>query len=467
MQSSDHLARAAWLLFVLLIVTGGATVGQEGQRLSLAEALAYALDHNPQIAAAVARVEHARAGVALAQAAARPSLSLSASGRFQSPPQAISIPVPTVPPVRVSRPQQGNVTAAVVWPLWTGGRVEAAVGVARAQTDAAEADLQQATEQLLFEVAQAYFGVLTSRSALTAAEAGLRRAEEDERTAQVARSAGAATTAQLSAAAAARRHAHQLRAAAQNAAADAEQSFNRLLVRPLKSPVQLLDEPLTLGLAPAPEQAAQVALAMRPELLALSHRREGAVAAIAQARAERNPTLGATAQGTWQTPTAIMRPYQEFAGLEFSWPLGDPSAGPLLRSATASADELAATERDLKAAIVLQVAQAAHQVADARELVAAAQEALHSAEETARVTRVARQAGAATKQRLTAAQSGLQEVRTRREQAEYGLSVALVAQGRALGLLRALFLSPDERPLAATPQPVAAEAGVVVGGGKR
>ena len=71
----------------------------------------------------------------------------------------------------ITRADNAAVNLGVVWPLWTGGRVRAAVGAARARTDAAEADLQQSVEQLLYEVGVAYYGVLRARLVETEAEA--------------------------------------------------------------------------------------------------------------------------------------------------------------------------------------------------------------------------------------------------------------------------------------------------------
>ena len=432
-------------LLAMLLCASRWAAGQPEEPLSLAATMAEALNHNPQIAAAVPRVKRAGAGVDLAASRDDPAFTFSAAGRLQGPVQEITIPLAPARTIRITRAEQANAGLTVAWPLWTGGRVSAAIGAARAETSAAEADLQQATEQLLYEVGLAYYGVLQKRSARAAAAAPLDRANEDERVARVAQRAGTVTQAQVSAAVAARRRAEEALAAAGSAVADAEQRFNKLLARELDATVALADDPITLEPRQMPDDATQIALKARPELLALAHRRDAARAAIAQARAERNPTLAAVAQATVQTNTEVMKGHSEFVGLEFSWPiLHTPEPRAQERAAHAAAGELAETERELRAVIALQAAEAGRRVTDARERLAAAAETHQAADDAAREAEAAHRAGTATRRALLAAQERQTAARCAHAQAEYGRSMALLSQARALGLMRALFLAPAE-----------------------
>ena len=441
---SERSLNSRVTVVVLVLLAMPVACCQEQAALSLGEALAYALNHNPRIAAATSRVAQAEAGVSLSGSLARPAVTLRASGRLQGPVQQIDIPIPGGQTVKITRPDQASASIGVVWPLWTGGRVSAAVDAARAQVGAAEADLQQATEQLLYEVGAAYYRVLYSHRQRDEAEATLARAETDAQTAATRQRAGVLTAAEVAAAEAALRRAQQQLAAAANAIDDAEEHLNQFLGRPLDTPVALVDEPVEFELPSEPDQPA-VALSSRPELLALEHRQEAAEAAIAQARAERNPTVSAAAQAGWQTPTEVMEAHSEFIGLEFSWPiLSSPDPGARRRQAEASARELAETRENLETLIATQVAESARRVADAQEALAAAEEALRAASEARREVAARYQAGAATGQQLVAADSANEEAAARRDQARYTLSAALLAQARALGLMRTLALVPPE-----------------------
>lgn len=433
----------------LLVLVAAPGYCQEDNPLSLADALSYALDHNPRLAAAASRVSQTDAGLDFARSRAEPQVAVRASGRLQNPVQEITIPIAGGRTVRITRPDQASASIGVAWPFWTGGRTAAAVGAARAQVATAEADLQQATEQLLYEVGVAYYRVLIDRGAQAEAQAAAARAEEDMRTASVRRGAGVLTAAGVSGAEAALRRANQQLAAATNGVRDAEEDFNRLLARALQTPVVLVEEPVSLDAPNTGDQAVALALTARPELLALEHRREGAEMAIAQARAEHNPTVSAVAQAGWQTPTEVVEAHSESVGIEFSWPILEHS-GPEAnqRRAAAQVREIEQAREDLESLIAVQVAETRRRVADAREAQAAAAMAVGAATEAAREVRAGHEAGVATRQQLVAAECAAREAEAKREQAEYAVSAALLGYARAMGLLRTLVLVPTEEAVA-------------------
>lgn len=443
MMVRGHGRLLPFVLLCAVFLAAGASVDR--QPMSLADCMAYALGHNPQLAAAAARVQSKKAGVNLARATARPVAHLTASGRLQGPLQEIHIPISGhEQTIQISRAQQLSVGVGVVWPLWTGGRTQAALGAARAEVGAAEADLQQATEQLLYEVAVAYFRVLSAQAAKRAAEADLRQAQEKLRAAAAAHDAGAVTAADLAAAAAAERTARQVLVEAVNAVADAKQTLNRLLGRPLDERVELVDAPITLEYRYKPAEATAVALATRPELLALAHRQDAAKAAIAAARAQRNPTISLAGQAARQTATEVMPGHSQSISLEFSWPLVHSTAQAQEQRAAAAAEELKQTKQQLEAVISLQVAQAQRQLADADERLAAAQEAFSAAQSAAREANASYKAGAITRQRLVAAESALEKARARLSQTRDQVCIAHISYARSLGLMRALFVTPPE-----------------------
>ena len=369
--------------------------------MTLPDAMSEALNSNPRIAAATARVGQVEAGVALAKSRAEPAINLTATGRLQGPQQTIDIPIPPGQTINITRTDNAAVDLGVVWPLWTGGRVRAATGMARAQTSAAEADLQQATEQLLYEVAMSYYGVLRAQAASSEAETRSTSATENVRTSLARQDAGLATEADVSAAEAMERQADNARD----------------------------DLP--------------VALAARPELLAVDRRRDAAGHAIAMARAERRPTLAAIGQVGWQTPTDVGENHQEFFGLEFSWPiLHHPGARAQEKQAKATVQEIAETRRGLADAVEYQVSESARRVADAEELVGALTQHVNAAMDAAARARSVYDAGAATRQQLVVAETSRDAARARASQAGHAASAAHLSRARALGLMRTLVLIP-------------------------
>jgi len=366
-----------------------------------------------------------------------------ATGRLQWPLQTIDIPIAQGQTINITRTDNAAVNLGVVWPLWTGGRVRAATGVAKSQTAATEADLQQATEQLLYEVAMSYYGVLRARAVEVEAQTQAAAATENLRTSRVRRDAGLATAADISAAEAMERQALQVASVAANAVTDAEQSLNTLVNRPQATPVVLMDEPFRF---PGPDAAMDdlpVALAARPELLALDRRKDAAGYAIAVARAQRRPTLAAVGQVGWQAPTDIGENHQEFLGLEFSWPiLHHPGARAQEKQAKASVQEIAEMRLSLEDAVEYQVAESARRVVDAEALVDAVAQHVKATEDAAARAMSAYEAGAATRRQLVVAETSRDAARARASQAGHATSAAHLSRARALGLMRTLILIP-------------------------
>ena len=429
------------LLLAAIMAGAGLGVCQESGQLSLADALAEALNNNPRLAAAAARTERAEAGIAAASARGEPAITLTASGRLVNPTQNIEIPVGGVTrTVNITRPDQASAAINVSWPLWTGGRVAAAKGKARAEASAAEADLHQATEQVLYETAVAYYQALLAEAGLDEARAALGAAQEALRTTRVRRDAGAAVPAEVSWAAAAAEAATQQVGAAETSLTDARQGLNVLMARAVKAPVELVDAAFEFS-AGGELDAEAVALATRPELLGLDYRTEAARQAIAQARAERRPTLGIAAQAGWQTPTDVMEDHQEFLGFEFSWPIfHHPGAKAGERAAKASVHEAEATRAELEDAIGYQVRESARRVADAQGRLSAAAEAVTATEAGLARADAASRAGTLTKQALATAQAARDSADAKHAQARQALSIAHVSRARALGLIRMLVL---------------------------
>jgi outer membrane protein TolC len=203
---------------------------------------------------------------------------------------------------------------------------------------------------------------------------------------------------------------------------------------------------LALDCPSDPAEAEAVALAVRPELLALASRREAAEQAIRQARAERNPTVAAVGHVAVQTPTAVTESHSEFIGIEFAWPvLNHPASRGNERVARSTVREVDELRADLENVIRLQVGDSARRLADAEEALAGAEEALRAAQDAEGQAQAAREQGAATAEQLAAAQAALDQAQARRTQAECARSAAWLSRGRALGLLRTLFLlAPEE-----------------------
>ncbi len=144
------------------------------------ELVDYARRLRPDLAAAEAKVEAARAQVRAAQAAGKPTLSLTGSTGLSDSNSA-------------SLASSGAVGISVRFPLFTGYRNTYDIRTAEIQVEARQADRDQLRNQVSLDVWRAYQSLATERTALVNAEDLLQSALESENVARGRYKAGAGT----------------------------------------------------------------------------------------------------------------------------------------------------------------------------------------------------------------------------------------------------------------------------------
>ena len=432
------VALLCWLVLLPVAFFSWAEEVEVPVQMSLEQAIAYALTHNPRLKAALAEVEGAQASLEVAKAIEAPYMTLSASARLQNPIQEIR-PVGSPTAIQITRKDMASASFQIVWPFWGGGRIEAAKGMARADLAANEANLQQTVEQLIFEVGLAFYSVLDAGQQQVAAEAKVNEAQEKLRYAEAALQSGYLNTSEVALARAALAQAEQALDVAGNTLAYSTKALNTALGKPLELPTEPLPAVLDLGELPEQEAAYQLALERRPELLALAYRADSARYAVERAKAEANPQLGLLGQYTVQTPTDTLSSHQELVGLEFSWPFSNPTRSGQVGSAEAGAREVAALREQLQQGIRLQVAEASFKVAEGKVRYDTAQQSLDATKIAANKAEAAYKAGALLKRDLLEATTARIQAEAGLARAGYALDAASLNYARALGLLRELL----------------------------
>jgi TolC family type I secretion outer membrane protein len=148
------------------------------------ELVDYARMLRPDLAAAEAKVQAARAQVRAAQAAGKPTVSLTGSAGLADSNSA-------------SLASHGAVGISVRIPLFTGYRNTYDIRSAEIQVEAREADRDQLRNQVSLDVWRAYQSLATERTALVNAEDLLQSALESENVARGRYKAGAGTLVEL------------------------------------------------------------------------------------------------------------------------------------------------------------------------------------------------------------------------------------------------------------------------------
>jgi outer membrane protein TolC len=167
------------VMLTMLTVERAAAQGPPTLRLTLEDALSRAIEASHRLAEARAREDAAQAGVAVRESAERPTITATASYTRTNHVLPFSVPgsggvsllvYPDVPDNYQSRLE-------LRWPIYTGGRTDALERAARAEAEAAGAEVQTAQADLRLEVTRAYWAVVTARASLAVLEQGVARSQ--------------------------------------------------------------------------------------------------------------------------------------------------------------------------------------------------------------------------------------------------------------------------------------------------
>ncbi|MBK9518394.1 MAG: TolC family protein [Anaeromyxobacter sp.] len=398
-----------------------------GPVLSLGDALRRADEANLDLQVAQARLEQARAGVWKAWSYHLPQLTAGGTWTHNDTSAAIPMPDGSQITLQASDPLAGQVqvTQALIAPsLWFAIRASGAGQELAAKT------VEQARRDVLFGVAQSYYGVTSLRKLVRISEELLGTAQRQERDARVRLEAGtiakvAHLRAQIDLA-----RAEQDLVRASNAYQGAKISLATLLDRDDAFEVVEPPEPAVPADAAGLEASA---LEQRPDVLA-ARRNVDLATELKRATAGRYlPSLGAF--GRWQVsdPAGLTGDKTTWAaGLALNWTLFDGGLREAeLREGGAKVAEATAARRSLERKAVAEVRQALLDLESARANAVKAQEQARLAKENQRLVDVSYRAGAATAVEQADATAAL------RTAAIAAASDELAAQLAALKLLKA------------------------------
>lgn len=411
---------------------------------ALSDCIATALEVNPDLRSASARLDAARAAVKEAASAFYPQLGLVGSWtRTDNPPQAFFM---SLNQRRASLERDFNNpddienargSIAAQWRLWDGGRSMADRKAAGLGARAAEYSLDTVRNDLVFQITRAYYGILQARGFVAVREAAVKSISENLRIAAERFQAGGALKTdplnlevQLS-------QAREDLIRARNGLELAVAALNTSIGKPLLS---LSDVPSMSDASDRSDQSDRpdqpAAIDSRPELQAARAQVEMAVAMAKRARREYMPTLSAFGSVDWDSErfSGAEQSYLAGAAIElnifdgFRTRAGVARASAGLVIAQAQADKL----QDL---LALDLTQARLNEAEARERLEVAGKSLASATESLRITEERFRQGSADITELMAAQVGLTATRTRQVAAQYDILIAQADVARARGEL--------------------------------
>ncbi len=425
-------------------------------RLTVADAIARAMEVSHRLAEGRARLEGAEAAVRVRQAAARPTATATAGYTRTNHvdefgvPQAdgrIRVLYPDVPDNVLMRVGAG-------WPIYTAGRTDALERAAAADARAIGSEIEAARADLRFEVQRAYWAVATALESVRVLEASLARSDAQLADARARHAVGLVPPSDVLTFEAQRSHDEVQLIEAVNLRESALIDLRRLIGAAPEAPVELADAlessrlfPSVTGTGPNPPESAAVsaalideALGQRPERQALRFRVDGAEARVQAAATGRRPTIALAGGYDFANPNARIFPRE--ATWQPSWDVGITASWTFLdggrtraETAEAAAGVIAAEERlrDLDATVAAEVRQRVLDLQSNLAAVRAAEDGIRSAAEARRVLGERFAVGVATTTDVLLAQDQLLSAELSRARALAGVRLAEARLQRSLG----------------------------------
>lgn len=271
-------------------------------------------------------------------------------------------------------------------PVYMGGRVRGMLQGANAAASAIAAGKQISTLDLKYEVASSYFLVFRVRRLLEVAQEAEKTIAGHEKDAKRLFENGVVTKNVVLSAEVALANARQDVIKAQNAAALSEAAYNRLLWRPLNTPVDISDEPIP-ELSGELETLTAEAIGRRPELTALAYKSRALAAEAKVRRADRLPQMAVVGSHNY-FENSHLNTDSSFSGhVGMVWMPVDGGVS-RARQQAANYESMAVTKQyeDAKTGIELQVYQNWLDETESRGRVEVARKAVVQANENLRVT---------------------------------------------------------------------------------
>jgi outer membrane protein TolC len=416
-----------------------------GRPITLAEALTLAAQNNLALRAAAYETQIARSQLAQAEAFRRGLVTGNAQYTRVNdrPPTAITVPNPPGPPLSVTLPppdpNSWSLGVAYQLPLYTGGRGDAQIVLAKANLRGAEATLERIKQQLVLDVRQAYYGLLLAQAGIGVSQRAVASAEENLRVARARVQAGASPRFDEVQAEVSLASARQGLVRARASEALAAQALDALVALPLDTVLQPRETMAIVALRGDLPALIRRALESRPELAEQLARIEAAQAAVEIARAGTRPLIVLNAGPTFGTSAGTFTGGST-AGLSWSVTLSGTITlwdGNLtaerIREAQLRVEQLKASEAQLRQGIELDVRRAVINYTAAVEEVAVAEKGVEQGQEQLRIANVRFQAGVSTNLEVVTAQAALSQAELSRVQALYNVNVARAQLERAVG----------------------------------
>jgi outer membrane protein TolC len=408
MQTFRRMSIAVALTGCLLTSAWAATPPRE---LTVTDAIALALQHNPALHAAHGKADAASAQISQARAAQQPQIQLSSGDTYVTPVPSVQL-APNAPSLTLGLNNTWVTTMSAKQVLYSGGRLSALVRQATDAAHAVDATNARTRQEVAYNAASTFLTLLTAQRAKGVAQQALDTAQDHLKIAQARLDARAAPRFDVL------RAQVDVATAQQNVVqADADIEVAQAALQDALG----VDVPTFIAMDPnfvttTPTSPIDVLMKQansgRPELRALDWQHQAANAALSAAKALKRPTVSLQAGYQEVTPESVELTSQWSVAAAASLPIFDGGLSKAeQREAKAQREQVDAAVETLHATIASEVKQARARLVSAAAQIDVAQQNVALATEALRIANVRYEAGVATATEVADAETTLTSAR--------------------------------------------------------
>jgi outer membrane protein len=436
--------RCLLLASLLVAVPPASASAQPGALpLTLDDALARGQEHSLRIVELQARVDAAAAIESGRSAADRPLVAaLGGYTRTNHVDEfVIAAPGQVIRTLYPDVPDNYRARLDLQWPIYSGGRSDALVRAARAEREAAGADLLAARADLRLEIARAFWALVTAREAEQVLEQSVESLEAHVRDMRVRLDQGLVPPNEVLSAEAQRSRQRVLALEAKNTRASVEADLRRLIGDDGSAPI-IPQAPSTEAVIMPSEPAAllEEARHLRPERQAFQERAAASRAREEAAAAGARPQLGIAGGYDYARPNPRIFPRADTwedswdISVNVSWSLWDGGRRHAERAeAAAGTRALEARAGEFDRQLALEIRQRWLDLDSSRAAIDAAADGVRAAVEARRVLRERFAAGVATSTEVLDAETAVLQAELDRTRAVSNARLARARLDRAVG----------------------------------
>jgi len=422
----------------------GSSVAWAGQGLTLQQSIDIALKQSPVILKKQAELRAAEGGAGQITAQYLPNLSLSGSlGKYYAEPQAVQIAIGGISQnysFGIDEIAETNsYSAKLSQVVFDGGAMFASFGMAGKGLNAARQELKKTTDQLVFDVTNAYHNVLAAQKMVELSEEAGQMADNLSAQANSLKRLGMGTSADVMRADLQLAKAQLNLAKARQKFELAKNNFNSVLGNSLEAEIELaeelaeFDELAVYRYEDLLKRAYESQPAWRQFILAKGAAGDEAVIArgalLPRVSLVGNYEVGSTKYSSYQSDVKNWT-----AVAVANWNIFDGTATfNRLKEAEAKAKAKEQEEREVKQAVALQVKNANFQLVSALENLAASKIALELARENNKISEKRYGAGLASNLELIDAQVNLTQGEIEHLLARHELAIAKARVNQVVG----------------------------------